>query len=62
MRNTLLLKTWDTPLLLVVGLVVLTVLSSVLGYEQLTFSLTEMLIRLVVVVGICTPSAQVGLF
>ena len=52
MRNALSLNKWDTPLLLVVGLVVLTGLSSALGYEQLTFSLTEMLIRLVVVVGI----------
>lgn len=52
MRNALSLSKWDTPLLLVGGLIILTGLSSALGYEQLTFSLTEMLIRLVVVVGI----------
>lgn len=52
MRNVLSLKKSDTPLLLVGGLIILTGLSSALGYEQLTFSLTEMLIRLVVVVGI----------
>jgi branched-chain amino acid transport system permease protein len=43
---------FQTPLLLIVGMVVLVGLASLIGSEQLAFTLTEMLIRMVVVIGL----------
>lgn len=50
-----------TPLILIGALVLLTGLSGALGSDQLTFSLTEMLIRLVVVVGIYVFVGNAGI-
>src|SRR5689334_15722175 len=42
----------DTPALLLTIIVIVVALASALGGEQLSFTMTEMLIRMVVVVGI----------
>ena len=50
--NILLSSRFRTPLLLIAGLLILVALAAAMGSEQLSFTMTEMLIRMIVVIGI----------